>query len=213
MSIIDLLLTPNTVSPGWRTNTAASANPFIASSQTVDRGGHRLSFVYNYVGLRGTRRANIIATIARLRGQSNRLRVSVADNPKLGVYGGVPLVNGADQTGYTLAIDGCTPSTTKWISEGDYFSVIVNGEPELKIAALDADSDALGNVTLTFEPKLRASPLDNATLYVEDGAQPKPQGIFIMSEPNIVYTSRPGHPSKVTAVSLPLIEDVYATQA
>ena len=75
----------------------------------------------------------MIATIARLRGIGNRLRVKVADNPMLGAYGGVPLVDGAAQTGYTLNIDGCTPGVTKWISEGDYFSVIVNGEPELKI--------------------------------------------------------------------------------
>jgi len=77
-----------------------------------------------------------------------------------GSAGGIPLVNGASQTGNTLITDGWPISTTGILLKGDYFSV--NGE--LKQIILNVDSDGSGNATLTFEPPLRNSPADAAPL-------------------------------------------------
>ena len=78
----------------------------------------------------------------------------------LGAWTGDPLVNGASQTGSTLAIDGCTADVFGWGMAGDYFNV--NGE--LHQLTEDADTDSSGETTLTFKPALRTSPVDNAAI-------------------------------------------------
>ena len=82
------------------------------------------------------------------------------------------------------------------------------------MATADASSDGLGNVTLTFEPRLRFSPLDNAAIFVEDGVLSKPQGVFILTNQEQVWSSLPAATpqSRRSAVGLELREDVFATQ-
>lgn len=77
-----------------------------------------------------------------------------------GVATGSPLVNGADQTGYSLVTDGWTSSTTNILMAGDYF--VVNNE--LKMITQNVNSDSGGNATLSFAPSLIASPANNAPI-------------------------------------------------
>lgn len=212
MSIFDLTVTPSMVSAALQGNTALYPSPLIDSVQTLDRGGLKWKFDLTYNALRADKRATVLALLAALRGQSNRVRVQVYDNPKRGAYGGTPLVAGASQTGNTLNIDGCSISVTNWIRAGDYFSVVVNGEHELKMATQDANSSGTGTATLTFEPRLRASPLDNAVILVEDGVLARPKGVFLLANAETGWTSRPGVDSKVSSLTISLIEDVFATQ-
>lgn len=212
MTTYDLTLTPTTVAVELRANTAVYASALTGSAQTLDRQAFKWRLQYTYNNLRTDNRATMLALIASLRGQSNRLRVPVHDNPARGSYGGTPLVDGASQTGNTLTVDGCSLSVTNWIRAGDYFSVIVNGEPELKMATADASSDGAGDITLTFEPKLRASPDNNAAIYVEDGVLSTPKGIFMQSEAATGWTSVAWSNGQLTSVTLDLIEDVFGTQ-
>ncbi len=212
MSIANLTIVPSFVVMNMVGNTAVFSSALTASAQTLDRGGLKWQAVYTYTELRGDDRGVMMGLIAELRAQANRLRVSVYDNPKRGLYGGTPLVDGAAQTGSSLSIKGCTINITNWIRKGDYFSVDVNGEHELKMATADVNSDGTGLATLLFEPRLREDPLDDAVIFVEDGVLAKPQGIFMMSEPEQNWSSRPGIPSQRMAVSLKMTEDVFATQ-
>lgn len=211
MSILDLNQTPNTVTMTIVGNTGVFGSPLIASAQTIARST-KWGATYVFVNLRDDDRADLIGTIAELRGQDNRLRVPVFDNPKRGAYGGTPLVNAGGQTGFSLNAKGASNNITNWIRKGDYFSVDVNGEQELKMATADANSDGAGLVVLTFTPKLRASPLNDAVIFVEDGVLTKPQGIFLLENADTSWQSRPGSPSKLTSVSLSMTEDVFATQ-
>ena len=72
----------------------------------------------------------------------------------------IHVVNGASQTGSTLAIDGCTADVFGWGIAGDYFNV----GGELHQLTEDADTDSSGETTLTFKPALRTSPVDNAAI-------------------------------------------------
>ena len=81
----------------------------------------------------------------------------------LGAWTGTPLVNGASQTGSTLAIDGCAAAVFGWGMAGDYFSV----GGELKQLTQDADTNGSGETTLYFKPALRSSPADNAAITFE----------------------------------------------
>lgn len=212
MTVYDLNITPSAIQPGWIGNTAIATSGLIGSAQTVDRQGLKWSMVYSFQGLTGANRAEMLSLLAKLRVQSNRLRVPVHDNPARGLYGGTPLVNGASQTGNTLNINGCTPTVTNWIREGDYFSVIVGTEPELKIATADASSDGGGLATLTFEPKLRTSPANGAAIYVEDGVLSVPKGIFLLADSEINWESIHRLPDDYMNVALNMVEDVFATQ-
>ena len=211
MTVYALNQTPTSVRVGMIGNTGLATSGLIGSAQTIDRQGLKWSFAYGFAELRGDDRADLLGTIALLRTQAHRLRVPVFDNPNRGAYGGTPLVNGASQTGNTLTIDGASLSVTNWIRKGDYFSVIVGTEPELKMATADANSDGAGNVTLTFEPKLRASPSDGAAIHVQDGVLTKPAGVFMLAANEIDWESFK-HRGLHTNITLELIEDVFATQ-
>ncbi len=211
MTIFDLNQTPNTVAMEIVGNTGLFASPLVASAQTLSRST-KWNALYQFANMRADDRADLIGTIAALRGQDNRLRVSVFDNPKRGDYGGTPLVDGASQTGFALNIKGAPPAITNWIRKGDYFSVEVNGEHELKMAIADATSDGGGLVVLSFTPRLRAAPADDAVIFVEDGVLAKPQGIFVLASADTGWSSRPGSPSKISQVRLSMTEDVFATQ-
>jgi hypothetical protein len=211
MTTYNLSVTPNSMNVQLQAQTGIYTSSLNGSTQTLDRDGMKWVMTLNYVNLQITPRAEMMALIAELRGQANRVRVEAYDNPDGGAYGGTPLVNGASQTGNTLNIDGATPLVSGWIARGDYFAVDVNGEPELKIATSSASSDAGGNVTLTFQPKLRASPADGASIYTADSVTP-PKGIFMLAGPSNGWGSSPGPSGPFTSISLQLIEDILATQ-
>lgn len=214
MSIVDnITVAVSTVDMQVVGNTGLSVSPLIDSAQYIDRGGLKWRTVLNFLNRRGDQRADMMALIVQLRGQANQVRVEVSDNPKRGAYGGTPLVAGGAQTGNTIDIDGCDQNVANWIRRGDYFSIQVGTEHELKMCMADASTDGTGAVTLTFEPRLRASPNDNAVIAVESvGAAFKPYGLFRAESPVNGWNSRPGKNSKVSNFTLPLIEDVFATQ-
>jgi len=213
MSTLDLDITPNYVVMNLIGQTGVFSSPMTGSIQTVDRGGFRWQLMYTYTALRNDDRANVLGTLAALRSQANRLRMKVYDNPRRGSYGGNPLVMGGSQSGSSIVIDGCSISVTNWIRKGDYFSINVNGEHELKMCTADANSNGSGQCTISFEPRLRASPLNNAVVFVQDGGGDIPQGVFILNAPQIQWSSRPGLGSKTTAVTIDAVEDMFVTQA
>ena len=79
-----------------------------------------------------------------------------------GYAGANPTVDGAGQLGLTLNVTGATPSTTIGLA-GDPFEV--NGE--YKILTSDATTDGSGDCSLEFEPALRQSPSNGATVNVK----------------------------------------------
>ncbi len=214
MTTFNLTQVPSTITMELRSNTAIFQSPLLGSVQTLDRGGMKWIAQYNYNNISAAKRGELMGLVASLRGQANRLRISVYDNPIRGVYGATPLVDGAAQTGSTLDIKGCPANTTNWIRAGDYFSVVVNGEHELKMCTADASSDGSGLITgLAFEPRLRASPADSAIIQVEDGVLDKPEGVFYLSGTNVGWTSRPFQTtSELSSMTLLLTEDVFSTQ-
>ncbi len=87
------------------------------------------------------------------------------------------LVNGADQTGATLAVDGLQPSKADVFKAGDYFQIGTGSSSRLHMVTADADSNASGEATLDIWPPLRSSPADNAAVTVSS-----PKGVFRLTE-------------------------------
>jgi hypothetical protein len=73
---------------------------------------------------------------------------------------GVPVVDGADQSGSTLALRGFEPGYA--VRFGQFFSLIVGGRRYLHMAAADVAADGDGRMALPIAPMLRVRPGNGA---------------------------------------------------
>jgi hypothetical protein len=146
---------------GLQTNTQTFSSPLTKSSQRMLLGGAQWSASYSLPAMKRDQAAPWKAFFLSLEGSVNTFNGFDPDckTPR-GTATGTPLVNGANQNGSTLIIDGCTHSILGWLLPGDYFAC--NGE--LKMITARVDTDGSGNATLNFKPSLRNSPADNAAI-------------------------------------------------
>jgi len=164
---------PSSIMMLLRPNTMVFESPLNGAVQTTDLPGARWICEITYDNLFKADRLLMQAFLAQLRGRAGRVYLWDMSHPiPAGSATGSPLVNGASQTGATLITDGWTAGQSPIIKAGDLFAV--NGE--LKRIVSDANSNGSGQATLTFEPPLRASPVDNAVITVD---KPKFTGMLI----------------------------------
>jgi hypothetical protein len=99
-----------------------------------------------------------IAFMLGLRGQANVFQLGdpLAVAP-LGSGAGSPLVNGAGQTGYSLATKGWTPGAAAVLQPGDWLQIGLRLY-RTTLAVVNADSS--GNAVVNIWPPLRESPAD-----------------------------------------------------
>lgn len=89
---------------------------------------------------------------------------------------GTPVVNGASQTGGSLAIDGLPASATGYLKAGDYIQLGSGLGATLHKVLKDVDSNASGEATLDVYPSVRSAPEDGATVTVSSA-----KGVFRLS--------------------------------
>lgn len=196
---------PSTIVPSESTielvsNTRTFESPITGAIQTIDRGGERWVIQMRFANLKTANRGVFMAWLARLNGQQHRFTLHNHAENNRGILSGTPLVAGASQTGTSLNIDGCSIASplvavTNWIRAGDFFSV--NGE--LKLCVADANSDATSAATISFVPRLRAAPANNAPLTIASGL-----GTFLLGGSSS-WTNKPGGFSDFTITA---IEDI-----
>jgi hypothetical protein len=142
-----------------RYNTVVFSSPLTRATQTVEFPGARWEVQFTLNNLTDPDTAILQAFLAQLRGQAGRFTLHDFSRPTpRGTATGTPLVMGAGQTGTTLTMDGLAAGAT--LLRGD--KIGVNGE--LKMVVSDATANGSGVMAVTFEPPLRASPADNATV-------------------------------------------------
>ena len=183
MTTYSLPLTPNNTTVTFDGNSIVHQSWLTGFTQAVSFGGERISINLFYQNLTSSQRNQMMGFIAKLNGQQHRVLLPIHGHEQRGNFGGTPLVAGASQKGNSLDIDGASTGITNWIREGDVFSVA----QQLKIATADANSDGSGNVTLTFRPRLRSSPSNNAAIDVTD-----PEGLFVLADSSVQWSMRPG---------------------
>ena len=86
---------------------------------------------------------------------------------------GAPVINAGAQTGSTLQLRGFAPGYT--VRNGQFFSIIVNGQRYLHHAAADTTADGSGAMALPIVPMLRVSPGDGN---ICEFAQPFIEGVL-----------------------------------
>ena len=156
-------ISPDALDFGLVANTQAMPSDLDGSVQTLGLPGDKWSATLTYSNRQGADARILRAFITSLRGQGGRFYLSPPDYVRAGVGGGTPLVKGAAQVGATITTDGWPVSTTGVLLAGDYFQI----GNELKMLTADANSDSLGNATLSFVPPIRNSPADNSAVIID----------------------------------------------
>lgn len=188
----------------WRflSNTASFVSPLSGTTRTLSRGGDRWACTLVFNALTGANRADLQAFLARLRGQAHRVTLPDHSYYKRGALTANILVNGGSQSGVSLVCDGASAGITNAMRAGDY--VTVGGYPYMVVA--DANSDGSGNITLTLNRPLLATPADNATVNLT-----APTGTFLLAGNTVGWSNTPaGWPRIVSGFSLEFIEDIAA---
>lgn len=161
-------------SPAPATLKISSVQPTLVSTahslqrQVRSRGGHRWMLSMTWPTLKRSEWAPLFAFAQSLRGQYATCTYVIPGNLSnpLGVATGTPLVNGAGQTGRSLATDGWTPSQAGILKAGDFIKL--GGGNKVYMLTADVNSDGSGQATLSIEPALMATPADNEALTVFD---------------------------------------------
>lgn len=94
-----------------------------------------------------------------------------------GIATGVPLVDGAGQSGQELNTKGWTTGVTGILLAGDYIQIGTGLTSRLYKVLDDVDSDGGGLATFDIWPRLRESPADNAVIVVNEA-----KGLFRLSD-------------------------------
>lgn len=125
------------------------------------------------------------AWLASLKGSFGTFYLGDPRNPTpRGSVPGSPQVNGASQTGFSLATDGWTASQTNVLRAGDWIQI----GTRLYLVVEDADSDGSGESTFEVRPRLRdGGPADNATIITSN-----PKGLFRLANDTITIFETQG---------------------
>lgn len=133
-------------------------SPYTFSQETFEHSGKRWGVEVQLVPMKRAAAEEWVAALASLRGRRGTFYFSdPLGATGRGAFGGTPLINGAGQSGGTIAIDGCTPSVTNWIRKGDWLQIGTG----LHKSLTDANSDGAGAATLELWPGPRVAPADN----------------------------------------------------
>lgn len=148
---------------------AYSRSPFTFAGQAFAHPGQMWQADVTLPPMKRADAEQWVAWLVSLRGQLGTFLMGdpIGETAR-GAATGTPLVNGADQTGGSLVIDGATNSITGWLKAGDYIQLGSGSTATLHKVLADANSDGSGNVTLDIWPHIRTAPADNATVTVSN---------------------------------------------
>ncbi len=154
-----------------------STSPFSFKQQTYQFSGQRWEADITLPQMNRENAEEWVAFLMKLYGQKGTFLLG---DPLGGTArgsassaAGTPVVNGASQTGDTLAIDGLPASATGYLKAGDYIQLGSAATAQLYKVLNDANSNGSGEATLDVWPNLRSSPSDGATVVVANA-----KGVF-----------------------------------
>lgn len=155
-----------------------SQSVFTGATQVYQHQGEWWEGEVTFKTMRRADAALVQSFLAQLRGMRGTFLYGDPDALALGRMGagGTINVNGGGQTGNALNVDGMTPSTTI-LKAGDYFQLGTGASSKLYMCTEDLTSNGSGVGVLNFEPKLKSSPADNASVITTS-----PRGVFRLAE-------------------------------
>jgi hypothetical protein len=160
------------------TNAVAYArSPFTFAGQAFAYSGQMWQAEVTLPPMKRADAEQWVAWLISLRGQFGTFLLGdPIGGTARGTPTGTPLVNGANQTGGTLNIDGASNSVTGWLKAGDYIQLGTGSSARLHKVLQDANSNGSGQVSLDLWPHIRTAPADNAAVTVSNA-----KGLFRLS--------------------------------
>lgn len=156
-----------------------STSPFSYAQQVYKHQGQRWQAEVAMPPMSRAEAEEWFSFLVKLKGQFGTFLIGDPHSAPRGSASstpGTPVVNGASQTGDTLAIDGLPASATGYLKAGDYIQLGSGSAAQLYKVLNDVDSNASGEANLDIWPDLRSSPADDATVVVSDAV-----GVFRLS--------------------------------
>lgn len=143
-----------------------SVSPFSAEQQLYVHQGQWWEAEIRLPPMLRDDAEDVLGALLSLRGKEGSFLLPAPNAAPRGVGGGTPLVDGAGQTGLTLAIKGGPLSTTNWLKVGDWIQLGSGSSTRLHKVLVAASTDGAGKATLDIWPRLRSSPADSAAVTI-----------------------------------------------
>ena len=145
--------------------TSMTMSPFTYKQQIYNHSGQRWEAECQVPPLKRDDAEEWIAWLLSLNGRAGTFLMGdpLGDTAR-GTLGGTPVVNGADQVGNSLTIDGCSNSITNWIKAGDYVQLGSASTATLHKILQNVNTNASGQATLDIWPSMRTAPADGSTI-------------------------------------------------
>ena len=177
---------------------AMTQSPWTASQQVQLNQGQMWTISVDYPPMNENDARDWLSTLLAMRGQYGTV---LFGNPRMrsprGNWGSAPTVDGAGQTGQTLAVGGLPANAI--IRAGDFFQIGEDSSAKLHTVVQDATANGSGAVTLDIWPRLRSMPTNGEALTTSN-----PRGLFRLAGPSISLQFEPFR----YGLSLQLIEAV-----
>jgi hypothetical protein len=144
---------------------ASNISPFTGQQQVLDWQAGWLEASVMMPPMPEAQAKAWTAFFLQVRGQACVFPLGVPNPPGIVITpAGSPVVNGANQTGYSLLTRGWTASAANVLDPGDWFQVGSRLHQNLDAANADGSGDA----TLNIWPPLRESPADGTALVLSN---------------------------------------------
>lgn len=157
---------PNSIKWTYAQKVASTESPFTGSQQIFDWQQGLWMGELSFNAMQRCSADKWAAFIQQCRGNVNCFAIGdpKAKTPK-GKPLGVPVVNGAAQTGYTLLTRGWTANAAGVLLAGDYISILSGPlAPRLYQVQDTASADGSGDAAVLIWPPLRESPADGTAI-------------------------------------------------
>lgn len=160
---------------------AVSASPFTYRQQVFQHPGQRWEAAVSIPPLTRDEAEQWVAFLVSLKGQVGTFMLPDPSNqtPRGAASStpGTPLVDGADQTGAELEIDGAPSSVSNYLRAGDVIQVNTASSSTFHKVLVDVTTDGTGSATLDIWPNINNAHPDDTTVIVSDA-----KGLFRLSE-------------------------------
>lgn len=166
-----------------RSVVAISASPFTFQQQVQVHQGQVWAAEMNLPPLGHDEAQEWIAALLSLNGiQGTFYLGDPAHRQPRGIPTGNPNVDGASQTGQSLATKGWTPSSSGVLRAGDWIQLGSGSTQRIYRALNDVNADGVGKATIDIWPRLRESPENEALLTLQNT-----MGIFRMTDNEMIW--------------------------
>jgi hypothetical protein len=143
--------------------TAMTMSPFTYKQQIYNHSGQRWEAECQVPPLKRDDAEEWIAWLLSMNGRAGSFLMGdpLGDTAR-GTLGGTPVVNGADQVGGSLSIDGCSNNITNWLKAGDYLQLGSGSTATLHKVLQNVNTDGSGQASLDLWPYMRTAPVDGS---------------------------------------------------